>query len=100
MTQAMEVVTKARDIHRLSMMDVATSLFDDFIEFHGDRKAKDDRAIVGGIASFQGMPVTIIGNQKGKDIEENIERNFGSPHPEGYRKAHRLMKQAEKFGRP
>lgn len=100
MVQAMEIVTKARDINRLSVLELAEELFDDFIEFHGDRNVRDDSAIVGGIASFNGTPVTLIGNQKGKNIQENIERNFGSPHPEGYRKAYRLMKQAEKFGRP
>lgn len=96
----MEIVTKARDINRLSMNDLTSLLFDDFLEFHGDRKGKEDAAIVGGIASFDGRPVTVIGNQKGKNIQENILRNFGSPHPEGYRKAYRLMEQAEKFGRP
>src|SRR5699024_4323055 len=100
MTNAMKIVTKARDINRLSILDLADTLFEDFLEFHGDRKGKEDAAIVGGIASFEGIPVTVIGNQKGKDLNENIARNFGSPHPEGYRKAYRLMKQAEKFRRP
>lgn len=100
MTNAMKIVTKARDINRLSILDLADTLFEDFLEFHGDRKGKEDAAIVGGIASFEGIPVTVIGNQKGKDLTENIHRNFGSPHPEGYRKAYRLMQQAEKFGRP
>ncbi len=71
-----------------------------FIELHGDRYYGDDEAIVGGIAEFKGRPVTIIGHQRGKDTKENIRRNFGMPHPEGYRKALRLMKQAEKFKRP
>ena len=75
-------------------------LFKDFIEFHGDRCFGDDEAIVGGIAEFKGRPVTVIGHQRGKDTKENIRRNFGMPHPEGYRKALRLMKQAEKFKRP
>ena len=96
----MEIVMKARDINRLSVLEITDNLFDHFLEFHGDRNVKDDSAIVGGIASFQGIPVTVIGNQKGKNIQENIRRNFGSPHPEGYRKAYRLMQQAEKFNRP
>ena len=73
---------------------------DEFIEFHGDRCFKDDGAIVGGIAMFHGMPVTVIGQQKGKNTKDNIRRNFGMPSPDGYRKALRLMKQAETFGRP
>lgn len=76
------------------------SLFTDFIEFHGDRYFKDDKAIIGGIAKFHGMPVTVIAQAKGKNTKENIERNFGMPSPDGYRKALRLMKQAEKFHRP
>ena len=75
-------------------------MIDNFVELHGDRNFRDDKAIVGGIAWLESRPVTVIGIQKGKTMEENIERNFGSPHPEGYRKALRLMKQAEKFGRP
>lgn len=75
-------------------------LFEDFIEFHGDRYYKDDKAIIGGAAFFRGMPVTVIAQAKGKTTKENIERNFGMPSPDGYRKALRLMKQAEKFGRP
>ena len=70
------------------------------MEFHGDRYCKDDGAIVGGIASFHGMPVTVIGQEKGKNTKDNIKRNFGMPSPDGYRKALRLMKQAETFGRP
>lgn len=76
------------------------SMFTDFIEFHGDRYFKDDKAIIGGIAYFHGMPVTVIAQAKGMNTKENIERNFGMPSPDGYRKALRLMKQAEKFGRP
>ena len=75
-------------------------IFEDFIELHGDRVFGDDAAIVGGIALFENTPVTIIGQQRGKDTKENVKRNFGMPHPEGYRKALRLMKQAEKFQRP
>lgn len=80
--------------------DYIENLFEDFIEFHGDRYYKDDKAIKGGIASFEGKPVTVIAQAKGKTTKENIERNFGMPSPDGYRKALRLMKQAEKFGRP
>ena len=81
-------------------LDYIKEFLTDFIEFHGDRTFRDDEAIVGGIASFKGKPITIIGHQRGKTTKENIRRNFGMPHPEGYRKALRLMKQAEKFGRP
>jgi len=76
------------------------TLFDDFMEMHGDRHYGDDQSIIGGIGLFQGIPVTIIGQVKGKTLEENMKHNFGMPHPEGYRKALRLAKQAEKFGRP
>ena len=75
-------------------------MFTDFIEFHGDRNYGDDQAVIGGIARFHGMPVTVIAQEKGTSTKENIKRNFGMPMPEGYRKALRLMKQAEKFGRP
>ena len=80
--------------------DYIHSLFTDFMEFHGDRYYRDDRAIIGGIAYFHGMPVTVIAQEKGTNTKENIEHNFGMPSPDGYRKALRLMKQAEKFGRP
>lgn len=80
--------------------DYIESLFTDFIEFHGDRLFGDDHAIIGGIARFHGMPVTVIAQAKGTNTKENIERNFGMPSPEGYRKALRLMRQAEKFHRP
>lgn len=80
--------------------DYIENLFDHLIEFHGDRCFKDDKAIIGGIAYFEGMPVTVIAQAKGRTTKENIERNFGMPSPDGYRKALRLMKQAEKFGRP
>lgn len=80
--------------------DYIDALFTEFVEFHGDRYFKDDKAIVGGIARFHGIPVTVIAQAKGRTTKENIERNFGMPSPEGYRKALRLMKQAEKFGRP
>ncbi|WP_277630864.1 acetyl-CoA carboxylase carboxyltransferase subunit alpha [Atopococcus tabaci] len=98
--EAMEVVSIARQTDRVTTYELIDAIFDDFVEFHGDRHYKDDKALVGGIARLGNMPVTVIGNQKGHDLEENITRNFGSPHPEGYRKSLRLMKQAEKFGRP
>lgn len=93
-------VLMARHPKRPTTLDYIGLLFDDFVELHGDRTYRDDGAIVGGIALFEGQPVTVIGPQKGRDTKENIARNFGLPHPEGYRKALRLMKQAEKFGRP
>ena len=80
--------------------DYIDALFTDFVEFHGDRYFADDKAIIGGVARFHGMPVSVIAQAKGRNTKENIERNFGMPEPEGYRKALRLMKQAEKFARP
>ena len=80
--------------------DYIDALFTDFVEFHGDRYFADDKAIIGGVARFHGMTVTVIAQAKGRNTKENIERNFGMPKPEGYRKALRLMKQAEKFARP
>ncbi|MDY2614356.1 MAG: acetyl-CoA carboxylase carboxyltransferase subunit alpha [Lachnospiraceae bacterium] len=80
--------------------DYIQALFTDFVEFHGDRYYGDDKAIIGGVARFHGIPVTVIAQAKGTNTKENIERNFGMPSPEGYRKALRLMKQAEKFQRP
>lgn len=97
---AWDTVLLSRDGSRPVATDYINALFDDFIEFHGDRYFKDDGAIVGGIATFRGVPVTVIGQQKGRTTRENIRRNFGMPSPEGYRKALRLMKQAETFGRP
>ncbi|KGR83241.1 acetyl-CoA carboxylase carboxyltransferase subunit alpha [Lysinibacillus odysseyi] len=93
-------VQVARHPERPTTLDYIGLLFEHFIELHGDRVYGDDAAIVGGIASFNGQPITIIGHQRGKTTKENIRRNFGMPHPEGYRKALRLMKQAEKFNRP
>ena len=97
---AWERVQAARSAERPTSLDYIEHLFDGFMELHGDRAFRDDGSIVGGIASFHGLPVTVIGQQKGKNTKENISRNFGMPYPEGYRKAQRLMKQAEKFGRP
>ena len=93
-------VQVARHPERPTTLDYIPLIFNDFIELHGDRLYGDDAAIVSGIGSFRGQPVTIIGHQRGKDTKENVRRNFGMPHPEGYRKALRLMKQAEKFKRP
>ncbi|HLU81398.1 MAG TPA: acetyl-CoA carboxylase carboxyl transferase subunit alpha [Flavobacteriaceae bacterium] len=90
----------ARHPNRPTTLDYISYLFEDFFECHGDRLFGDDEAIVGGIAKYKGKPVTVIGHQRGKDTKENIRRNFGMPHPEGYRKALRLMYQAEKFKRP
>ena len=90
----------ARMIERPTTLDYIDRIFSKFFELHGDRFFKDDKAVVGGIGLLNNKPVTIVGIQKGKDLKENIQRNFGSPDPEGYRKALRLMKQAEKFNRP
>ncbi|MDR9791640.1 MAG: acetyl-CoA carboxylase carboxyl transferase subunit alpha [Bacillaceae bacterium] len=90
----------ARHPNRPTTLDYIELLFENFFECHGDRYFGDDEAIVGGVAKFHGIPVTVIGQQRGKDTKDNIRRNFGMPHPEGYRKALRLMKQANKFNRP
>ena len=100
MKTAWEKVQIARQTQRPKALDYIEKIFDNFIEFHGDRNFGDDKAIVGGIALLDELPVTVIGEQKGKSAKENMERNFGMPEPEGYRKALRLMKQAEKFQRP
>ncbi|QSS99217.1 acetyl-CoA carboxylase carboxyl transferase subunit alpha [Pontibacillus sp. ALD_SL1] len=93
-------VQMARHAERPTTLDYVKELFTHFLEFHGDRLYGDDEAIVSGVAKYKGKPVTVIGHQRGKDTKENIRRNFGMPHPEGYRKALRHMKQAEKFNRP
>jgi len=90
----------ARHPQRPSTLDYIGEIFRDFLEFHGDRSFGDDRAIVGGFARLNDRSVMIIGHQKGKTLKERMQRNFGMPNPEGYRKALRLMKMAEKFGRP
>ena len=95
-----ERIQLSRNMKRPTTLDYIHEIFDDFIELHGDRLYGDDPAIVGGIATFQGIPVTVIGNQKGKNTKENLHRRFGMSQPEGYRKALRLMQQADKFGRP
>lgn len=93
-------VQKARQKGRPTSLEYIECICDEFFECHGDRNYRDDEAIVGGIGLIDGRAVTLIGHQKGRDVHENIKRNFGMPHPEGYRKALRLMKQAEKFNRP
>lgn len=96
----LERVQLARHPNRPTTLDYIKYLIKDFVQFHGDRRYMDDLAIVGGIGFFEGIPVTVIGHQKGRSTKDNIKRHFGMAHPEGYRKALRLMKQAEKFGRP
>ena len=97
---AWEGVEASRKADRLTALDYIEGIFTDFLELHGDRYFKDDGSIVGGIAMLGDTPVTVIGQQKGKNLKENLVRNFGMPSPDGYRKALRLMKQAEKFHRP
>jgi len=90
----------ARHFDRPHSLDYIRALFERFIEIHGDRQFRDDPAVVCGLGTFQGRPVAIIGQQKGKDVKENVARNFGMMHPEGYRKAMRMMKLADKFHHP
>lgn len=103
MTQTLtpwDKVQLARHVQRPRTLDYIRGLCDDFVELHGDRRFGDDAAIVGGVATFEGQTVVLVGHQKGRDARENIRRNFGMPHPEGYRKALRLFQHAEKFGFP
>lgn len=100
MSDVARILKEARDQGRLTALDFAQGIFDDFIELQGDRNFRDDGAVIGGIGRLNGQAVTVVGIQKGKNLQDNLNRNFGQPHPEGYRKALRLMKQAEKFGRP
>ena len=100
MSDVARILKEARDQGRLTALDFAQGIFDDFIELHGDRNFRDDGAVIGGIGRLNGQAVTVVGIQKGRNLQDNLNRNFGQPHPEGYRKALRLMKQAEKFGRP
>ena len=95
-----ERVKLARDNQRPTGQDYIKNIFRHFVELHGDRRYADDKAVIGGIAKLNDTPVTVIAIEKGHTSKERVERNFGAPHPEGYRKALRLMKQAEKFGRP
>jgi acetyl-CoA carboxylase carboxyl transferase subunit alpha len=96
----MQRIQIARHPQRPTTLDYIQRIFNSFIEVHGDRLYGDDAAMITGIAKLEDQPVTLIGHQKGKDTKENIARNFGMPHPEGYRKALRAMQQANKFGRP
>lgn len=98
--KAWDRLTIARMIERPNAEDYIKLIFNNFFELHGDRNYSDDKSVIGGIGLLEDIPVTIVGIQKGKNLKENMERNFGSPYPEGYRKALRLMKQAEKFKRP
>jgi acetyl-CoA carboxylase carboxyl transferase subunit alpha len=100
MSTAYDKVRLARAKGRPTGLSYIREIFTDFIELHGDRHFADDPAIVGGVAFLRGIPVTVIAIEKGTDLKEKVRRNFGSPNPEGYRKALRLMHQAEKFGRP
>ncbi len=100
MNSAFDRVAAARAKGRPTGMDFITNLFEDFVELHGDRRFGDDKAVVAGIARLDGIPVTVVALEKGSDTKEKIARNFGSAHPEGYRKALRQMQLAEKFGRP
>ena len=95
-----KIVREAREQSRLTALDFANGIFDEFIELHGDRSFRDDGAVIGGMGWLGDQAVTVVGIQKGKSLHDNLKRNFGQPHPEGYRKSLRLMKQAEKFGRP
>lgn len=95
-----QILQIARHPNRPTAKDYVDYIFDDFVEIHGDRKFGDDKALLGGIGLIAKQPFTFLGHQKGKTTKENLSRNFGMPHPEGYRKALRLMKQAEKFRRP
>ncbi len=97
---AWEKVEIARNPKRKTSLEYIEKIFDEFIELHGDRNFKDDKAIICGLAKIDNTPFTIIAEQKGRTTKENIERNFGMPNPESYRKAIRFMKQAEKFKRP
>jgi acetyl-CoA carboxylase carboxyl transferase subunit alpha len=96
----MEQVQVARHPQRPYTLDYIERIFTDWVELHGDRSFRDDGAVVGGWARLRGRSVMIVGQQKGRDMKENLRRNFGMAHPEGYRKALRLFRQAEKFGRP
>lgn len=100
MSEVYERVKLSRDKDRPTGLDYVRNIFKEFIEFHGDRCYADDPAIIGGIAKLDGRPITVIAIEKGHTAKERTYRNFGAPNPEGYRKALRLMKQAEKFGRP
>ncbi len=98
--KAIDTVRLARHTKRPTTLDYIQRILKDFLELHGDRRFSDDPAIVGGIGFLEEIPVTVIGHQKGRNVKENVKRNFGMANPEGYRKALRLMEEAERFGRP
>lgn len=98
--EAYDIVKNSRNADRWCASDYIKLLITDFLELHGDRKYGDDKAVIAGIGKLLDRPITVIGIEKGNDIVSRLEHNFGSAHPEGYRKAMRLMKEAEKFGRP
>jgi acetyl-CoA carboxylase carboxyl transferase subunit alpha len=98
--KAIDIVKLARHTKRPTTLDYIKYMLTEFLEFHGDRRFSDDLAVVGGIGFLEDIPVTIIGHQKGRNVKEHMKRNFGMAHPEGYRKAMRLMEEAERFGRP
>ena len=98
--RAIDRVRLAREAQRPGTVDYIADLFTDFIELHGDRTFGDDQALIGGLATFRGRSVLVLGHQGGSNTRENIARNFGMPRPEGFRKARRLMRHAEKFGLP
>ena len=100
MSTPSEILAKSRMVSRPSSKEFIESIFTDFFELHGDRHFEDDLAMVGGIALLEGMPVTVVGIQKGHTVKDNVACRFGSPNPDGYRKVMRLMEQAEKFHRP
>ena len=95
-----QITQVARHPGRPYTLDYIQNIFEDFIELHGDRRFKDDLAVVGGVAKFDGEPCVVVGHQKGRNTKEKVLRNFGMPHPEGFRKALRLMELAERFGKP
>jgi acetyl-CoA carboxylase carboxyl transferase subunit alpha len=98
--KAIDVVRLARHTKRPTTLDYIRLMTTDFLELHGDRRFSDDLALIGGIGFLEDIPVTLIGHQKGRNVNEHMKRNFGMAHPEGYRKALRLMEEAERFGRP
>ena len=98
--KAIDIVRLARHTKRPTTLDYIKFMITEFLEFHGDRRFRDDLAVVGGIGFLDDYPVTVIGHQKGRNVNEHMKRNFGMAHPEGYRKALRLMEEAERFGRP
>lgn len=95
-----QIVALARSQTKITTQEILNEVFDDFFEMHGDRQGLDDQAIIGGVAYFEDMPVTVVATDKGQSVEEKIKKHFGSPQPAGYRKLLRLAKQAEKFNRP